>query len=182
MLPAIKMNLKEKIEIDFKEFFTTGKFDFLKLGKTKNWVINNFPDPDGLKEYPKVFEDDIWRYGNIELHFNNDELFLIFSDQIKELDGGTSLKLNKWFLGNTEKLDLSEVITQLNDKHIDFKKRTNNVGKLTVNIELESGVNLGFFLEQKSNEEYDDFIERCKKTNQNEYTLGSFSLMKNKIW
>ena len=65
------MKLKGKINIDFEEFFTTGKFDFLKLGKTKEWILNNFPDPDGFDEYPEIYKDDIWRYGNIELHFNN---------------------------------------------------------------------------------------------------------------
>ena len=37
------MKIKEPIVIDFKAFFTTGKFDYLKLGSSKEWVINNFP-------------------------------------------------------------------------------------------------------------------------------------------
>jgi hypothetical protein len=172
------MKLKEKINIDFEEFFATGKFDFLKLGKTKEWIINNFPDPDGFDEHPEVFKDDIWRYGNIELHFNNDELFLIFSDYINGLDGGDSLELKKWFLVNTDMLKLSDIISQLNTKHIDFQKRTNNIGQTTVNLELQSGVGLGFHLEEKIDEDYEEFLERCKNTNQDEFRLGSFSLMK----
>ncbi|BDD12088.1 hypothetical protein FUAX_45200 (plasmid) [Fulvitalea axinellae] len=123
-----------------------------------------------------MFKDDIWTYGNIELHFNNDELFLIFSDYINELDGGNSLELKKWFLENTEKLKLSDIISQLNSKHVDYQKVT-NIG-LSVNLELESGVSLGFLLEENLDEEYEDFLERCKKTNQDEYRLGSFSLLK----
>ena len=172
------MKLKEKIKIDFEDFFATGNFDFLKLGKTKDWVINNFPDPDGFAEHPEVFKDDIWIYGNIELHFNNDELFLIFSDYINELEGGDSLELQKWFLTDTEKLKLSDVISQLNNKHIDFQKKTNNIGQTTVNLELQSGVGLGFFLEEKAEEDYKEFLKRCKNTSQNEFRLGSFSLMR----
>ncbi len=172
------MKLKGKINIDFEEFFTTGKFDFLKLGKTKEWILNNFPDPDGFDEYPEIYKDDIWRYGNIELHFNNEELFLIFSDYINDLDGGDSLNLKKWFLENPEKLKLSDVISELNSKHVDFLKSTNKTGQTTVNLELESGVGLGFYLEEKSGEDYDEFLLRCKNTNQNEFNLGSFSLMK----
>lgn len=172
------MKLKEKINIDFEEFFTIGKFDFLKLGKTKEWIINNFPDPDGYEEHPEIYKASIWTYGNIELHFNDDELFLIFSDYINELDGGDSLELKKWFLENTEKLKLSDIISQLNSKHIDFQKRTNNIGQTTVNLELQSGVNLGFYLEENTDEDYEIFLERCKRTNQNEFKLGSFSLMK----
>lgn len=174
------MILKEKLNIDLEVFFATGKFDFLKLGKTKEWIINNFPDPDGFDENPAIFKDDIWTYGNIELHFNNDELFLIFSDYINDLDGGNSLELKKWFLENTKKLKLSDVISELNNKHIDFQKRTNKIGPLTVSLELESGVNLGFLLEENSDEDYKDFLERCKKTNHDQYKLGSISLIKKK--
>lgn len=39
------MILKEPIEIDFVEFFKTGKFDHLKLGQTKDWILTHFPDP-----------------------------------------------------------------------------------------------------------------------------------------
>ncbi len=172
------MKLKEKITIDFEEFFTTGRFDFLKLGKTKEWIINNFPNPDGFDDHPEVFKDDIWRYGNIELHFDNDELYLIFSDYINELEGGDALELKKWFLENTEMLKLADVISQLNSKHIDYQKRTNTTGQTTVNLKLQSGVKLRFYLEEKPNENHEEFLQRCKNTNQNDYNLGSFSLMR----
>ena len=40
------MKLKTPIEIDFLGFFKTGKFDCLKLGQSKEWILNNFPNPD----------------------------------------------------------------------------------------------------------------------------------------
>lgn len=172
------MKLKEKITIDFELFFTTGKFDFLKLGQSKEWIINNFPDPDGFDEYPEILKNPVWRYGNIELHFLKDELFLIFSDYINTLDGGDSLELKKWFLEDTEKLNLSDVISILNGKHIDFRKITNTLGQRTVSLELNNNVSLGFSLEEKLDEDYEVFLERCKSTNQNEFRLGSFSLTK----
>ena len=97
------MKLKEPIEIDFLEFFKTGQFDFLKLGQTKEWILNNFPDPDGnidKKTLLKVKGFDIWTYGDIELHFKNKILFLIYSDYWYEwkLEGGKNLKLKKWIL------------------------------------------------------------------------------------
>ncbi len=171
------MKLKDKIIIDFEEFFSTGRFDFLKLGKTKEWVINNFPDPDGFDEYPQIYKDDIWRYGNIELHFHKEKLFLIFSDYIHDLKGGEALQLNKWFLQNTDRLKLSDVISELNGKQIDFQKITNKTVNGFLNLVLKSGVSLGFYLEGYPDETIDDFDERCKLTNQDEYELGSFSLM-----
>lgn len=75
------MKLKDPIQVDLLEFFRIGKFDYLKLGQTKEWIINNFPDPDGMNT--DTYESPIWVYGNIELHFNDDEtLYLIYSDYI----------------------------------------------------------------------------------------------------
>ncbi|MBD0404064.1 hypothetical protein [Flammeovirga sp. EKP202] len=170
------MKLKEKISIDLEEFLTTGKFDFIKLGKTKEWILNNFADPDGYEEHPKIIKDDVWTYGNIEFHFYNNKLFLIFSDNLDILKGGKSLTLKKWILESPEKLTLNDMISALNNKHIDFHKKTNKMEQLTVQLILESGVNLGFALEQHLNEDYEDFLERCQKTNQDKYILCSFSL------
>ncbi len=151
------MKLKEKIIIDFKEFLSTGKFDFLKHGKTKEWVINNFPDPDGFDDAPEIYKDDIWCYGNIELHFHEEELFLVYSDYIDTLDGGESLELKKWFLGNEKIPTLIEVISELNKEHIDFEKTTRNTNDI-IEIKLASGVKLSFILEEKENESHDNFI------------------------
>lgn len=172
------MKLKEKIVIDFVDFFSTGKFDFLKLGKTKEWVINNFPDPDGFDKYPEVIKDDVWTYGNIELHFINEELFMIFSDYVDEIDGGDSLKLEKWFLADNKKLNLLHIISELNKKHIDFKKITKKSEPISIVLELMSGVELGFCLEDSKEEDYDEYIKRCKETSHNEFKLVAFSFMR----
>ncbi|WP_196893970.1 hypothetical protein [Aureivirga marina] len=172
------MKLKEKVVIDFEVFFSKGKFDFLKLGKTKEWILHNFPDPDDLEEFPEIYKSSIWRYGNIELHFDKDELWLIFSDYINELDGGNTLELKKWFLDDIEKLTLSNVISHLNEKNIDFCKKTNFLGQRTICLELESGVNLGFCLEIEEGENYEEFDNRSKNTTPNLFKLQSFSFKK----
>ena len=60
-----KMKLETKINIDILDFIKNGKFDYIKLGQTKEWILNNFPDPDILD-----FKYNIWTYGNIEFHWN----------------------------------------------------------------------------------------------------------------
>jgi hypothetical protein len=81
------MKLTDPINIDLLEFFKTGKFDYLKLGQNKKWILDNFADPDEV--FQNNYEAPIWLYGNVELHFRNDEtLFLIYSDYIDSLDGG----------------------------------------------------------------------------------------------
>jgi hypothetical protein len=113
------MKLPDPVKIDLLEFFRTGKFDCLKLGQTKEWILNNFPDPDEAnlhKDWP------IWFYGNIELHFREDEtLFLIYTDYIDTLEGGPSLILDKWILDEPANLRLECVIHHLNRERIGFK-------------------------------------------------------------
>ncbi len=69
------MQLQHRITIDLLEFIQSAKFDYIKLGQTKEWILNNFPDPDGLQDSAEVYDNPIWWYGNIELHFNGQELF-----------------------------------------------------------------------------------------------------------
>jgi hypothetical protein len=169
------MKLIDPIYIDVLEFFKTGKFDYLKLGQTKEWVLNNFPDPDDQNNY----DAPIWVYGNIELHFRNDEkLFLIYTDYIDSLDGGPSIRLNKWILNEPEKLTLEYVIHCLNNERVNFKleHKMLSQGFVLANIELlESKVLLGFTPEEEE-DDIKEFLNRCKTDDSNTFKLTSISL------
>jgi len=159
------MKLADKIDINLLDFFRTGKFDYLKLGQTKEWILNNFPDPDDFGMGGTLMTAKIWFYGNIELHFDKDELFLIFADNIYHLEGGQSLKLNKWILDDPNRLTLSHVIEQLNRNRIDFSKKTEKIDLEYVRLNItESKVQLTFIDENNELE------------NVNEFRLSAFSL------
>lgn len=158
------MNLKEKIKIDFLEFFKFGKFDFIKLGQTKEWILNNFPEPDSRFSGEMLKNGfDIWTYGDIEFHFSGQELFLIFSDHFRTLKGGKKLKLDKWILSDIGKLNLLYVSSELNSNSIDFKKKTDN---LCVTLRLNSGVELTF-----------ENINETDNLNANEFQMVAFGLV-----
>lgn len=171
------MKLSDPIKIDLLEFFKMGKFDYLKLGQSKEWIVNNFPNRDDAEDYN--YNDPIWRYGNIELHFRNDEtLFLIYSDYIDTLEGGPSLSLDKWILKEPEHLTLEYVIRHLNKERINFKlqHKTFSQGFVVTNIELlESKVLLGFAPEE-TEYDIDEFLARCKTEDSNTFKMVSFSL------
>jgi len=158
------MNFKEKIEIDFLEFFKFGKFDLIRLGQTKEWILKEFPEPDSRFTGEMLKNGfDIWTYGDIEFHFAGQELFLIFSDYFKTLKGGKKLKLNKWILSDISKLNLLYVLTELNIKGIDYKKRTDN---LSVTLRLNSGVELTF-----------ENINKTDNLSPNEFQMVAFGLV-----
>lgn len=158
------MKLQSKIEIDFLTFFKSGKFDYIKLGQTKEWILNNFPDPDDFGIGNSISNAKIWRYGTIEFHFDEShKLFLIYSDYIKDLAGGDNIELDKWILGNYSKLRLSYVLKELNKAKIDYCKTSDSLG---IKLKLKSGVELGFL------ETYDEEIK-----DPNHLHLSYFSFM-----
>ena len=50
------MQLPRPISIDMLDFLHDGRFDCIEPGQTKEWILNNFPDPDGKCR----IADDIW--------------------------------------------------------------------------------------------------------------------------
>lgn len=158
------MKRDKPIEINLLDFFKTGKFDHLKLGQTKAWVLNNFPDPDGRFDVDMQNNGfDIWTYGDIELHFENQKLFLIYSDNLGSLSGGNDLKFNKWIFEDFEKLNLLYVMKKLNECDIDYKKKTDKLGVL---LRISSGIELTF-----------ENIDDKEPLSSNEFILTSFGLV-----
>lgn len=139
------MQKKDKTEIDLWEFVRNGKFDILKIGQSREWVLNNFPKPDFFEngESWKNGEFEIFSYGDFELHFSNDILFMIFADFTGKVNGGKSLVFSdKWILKKeTSKLNLTYVIDKLLKEKIDFSTKRDDklnsiILKTTKNIEI----------------------------------------------
>jgi hypothetical protein len=173
------MTLLEPIDIDLLAFIKTGKFDYIKLGQTKEWILNNFPDPDdtaigGLKSL-------VWRYGNIEFHFDdNDKLFLIFSDYIDTLDGGPNLRLHKWIFDKPKELTLANVVRQFAVERMSYKLEYGVLSNSYTSVaiySLGSGVKLSFVQPESGDECYDQYLARLKGSDTNLFRLSSFSFM-----
>ncbi len=64
------MKLPNKIKIDLLDFIKNGKFDYIKLGQTKELILKNFADPDDFSIDFLNPNYTIWFYGNIEFHFD----------------------------------------------------------------------------------------------------------------
>ena len=165
------MKFENPIEISFFDLIKYGKFDYIKLGQTKEWILNNFPNPDEFDENNNFFmtkKCNIWRYGDIEFFFNKqNELYMIFCDSFnginggkwlsKEIDGGTFLRLDKWIFEKVRKLTLSYVIENFLLNDIDFTtkcnqitggielKTTNNTVSLFFDTKEEKKTNLKFY-------------------------------------
>lgn len=124
------------------DFCKSGKFDQIKLGQTKEWISNHFPEPDSRFSKQLLKGGfDVWTYGDIELHFEGQELIMIYADHLKAFSGGEKLKIDKWIFENTSSLSLVKVAAELDNNHIDYKQKEDNLGIL---LRLSSGVELTF--------------------------------------
>ena len=138
------MKFRNKIVIDFTEFLKSGKFDYIKPGQTKEWILNNFPDPDlycrGSHSDFMNPRNRIWTYGFIEFHFNSsNELVFIFSDNLNAPGSDDLMIVNRIYTG--QDTTLIRIQSGLNAQKIDYFKSGNAYG---VNLILKSGVELGF--------------------------------------
>ena len=150
------MRLNHPIEIDLFEFFKTGKFDFLKIGQSKDWILNNFPEPDYPEEEKYLLEEDYWLYGDFEFYFTDNQLMQISTPHIQTLDGGKSIQVKKWIFENPENLTLQYVMAQFAKEGIGFtyrydERRALYQGSLGL---LDKGIHL-IFQPENNGEEID---------------------------
>lgn len=143
------MNFNHKIEIDMFEFLKTGKFDYIELGQTKDWILNNFPNPDYRSKEGQFDKGvDIWLYGKVEFYFSEGKLYQIFSDhfqndyyQGKKFNMGDDIIVKPWIFKHPKKLTLDYVIRKFIKVGIDFEKQTTSH---SIDLILKSGVKLIF--------------------------------------
>ncbi len=169
------MQLKYKLHLDFEEFLRDGKFDYIQLGKTKEWIINNFPDPDA-----PFLDQSIWLYGNIEFHFDGDMLFLIHLEKFKDLDVSDKFHINPWFLGTQYRL--KDILHELNQKHMDYYKVTRDFDGTIELVMLKSKVKLFFTFKEDFKKNMTENRLAMEQSNQGEFILTALSYSNAKIW
>lgn len=154
------MKFPHKISIDMFDFLQTGKFDFIEIGQTQEWILNNFPNPDDFDG--KVLPNDIWRYGMLEFNFSHHKLTHIFSDHFqhdrfgKTFNAGENIDINPWIFANPKQLTLMFVMQELTKQHIDFDKKTENYW---IGLTTQGGVRLMFEIpEDSENADPNEFL------------------------
>ena len=146
----IKIKLKNPVNVDLFKFVTKGEFDYIENGQTKEWILNNFPDPDQIGDMGHGLS--VWLYGRIEFHFDKEILFSIWCDNFIDFTAGKNIKLDKWIFNDVKKLNVSKMITILNQNKLNFTL-IHKYGSVIIRI-LDSNVDLYFSPEY--DEDYGD--------------------------
>lgn len=94
---------------------------------------------------------EILKYGDIEFHFSDDELVMIFCDSLKflyeDLNVGTAIDFDAWIFKKQRVYSFQEVVQELKKENINYSVQKSND---SVEMLLESGVRLIY--------EYDDTL------------------------
>ena len=87
------------MEAKLKEFIEKGNLGLLNLGMKRLEIEQQLGKPEdwevGKNDYQ---QSNIWKYGDIELHFKKDKLEMIFMDNFTNLAGGKNIKLDCWII------------------------------------------------------------------------------------
>ena len=146
------MQITTKILIDLETFVKTGKFDLLKMGMTKHEVLAVFSEPEDWSNAKNYLASNIWRYGNFELHFEGDTLLMLFNDYIATMNGGKSLKLNRWIFEPQNDRTLIGIMRRFNQELMDFTTTSDTTGYVMLRVK-ESDVCMTFCPEYSIGEE-----------------------------
>ena len=85
--------------ISLLEFARTGAFAGIMIGHSRQLIesILGLPETWGMPP-TRIETAEIWKYGDIEFYFHDDELWMIFSDTFEIPVGGASINLDPWII------------------------------------------------------------------------------------
>lgn len=111
------------MQVSLQEFLSAGSFGRIELGASRSAVERHLGPPDDWDSGALSYETSaIWKYGDIELHFQPDTLSMIFMDDFSVLSGGEKIKLNSW--GITGHLTCSQAERFLTEASILYRRES----------------------------------------------------------
>ena len=135
------MKFDHLVDVSFHNFVFNGKFDFVELGQTMAWLEQNFVEPDSKNDMGNGFY--IWLFGNVEFHFENNKLYMIWCDYLSQIHLGKAIRFDKGILNNVAELNVTRVFNMLVNEGADLQIRRQSPHTLLIHVN-RSGVTLWF--------------------------------------
>jgi hypothetical protein len=142
------VTVEKNIEIDLFSFIKDGTFGNIKIGMSKDEILQIFPSPDDWMHGFSTKYSPIRRYGNFELHFENQRLSFIYNDYLDDISAGDQLKMKMWLFEN-KNIYLQDILDEFAKQNIQFIMVE---GKCFIEIIIKkSNIVLSFSYEGKNN-------------------------------
>ncbi len=85
-----------------QDFLRTGAFGSINLGISRDDLWSHLGEPENWSLGPgkrsAASRAAIWKYVDVEFHFSEDRLLLVFADHVERLDGGRAINVGLWIL------------------------------------------------------------------------------------
>ena len=138
------------MKVSLREFIATGKFGALELGARRADVERYLGTPPQWGTPAKTpTSAAIWKYGDIEFYFQNDELWMIFADDFRVPRGDATLELDAWKIERT--CTPKRMEQHLSAANIAFRAEDFPYADNGVRLISEAGTTLTFCGENPSN-------------------------------
>lgn len=159
-----------KVSVSMQEFLRTGELGPVRLGISRRQLRGHLGEPEDWGPTPRAKHNaGIWKYGDIEFHFNGDTLWLIFADDVEKLHGGRAIDLDPWVL-NGEVL-VGQVLEELKEAHISCQRIPWMLDDATERFLVGAGVKL-LFLDETQHMFCDEGVSPLARLGM---TFGGFS-------
>ena len=112
------------LRISLQEFARSGSLGSIKPGTCRSDVMGFFGQPSDWGLPPTTIDAaDIWKYGDFEIHFLDDSVWMIFTDYFDVPRGGDTIDIDPWILRSG--LDCADLQNALNASDISFTSQPN---------------------------------------------------------
>ena len=140
------------IHASMLELARTGDLGSLRSGMTREELRELLGAPPVWGTQQAEDRADIWRYGDIEYHFDNLAVSFIFSDHENLTDGGPTLKIDPWVVRRG--LSRTEFQFMLAKQNIHFTVARPQYDDSQCHVTTDSGVVFSFV--DEPDEEWDE--------------------------
>ena len=141
------------IDVCLLEFVRTGRFGPIELGINRNELKEIIGDPDQWGLHASVELADIWKYGDIEFHFNkSSQLYMIFADNFDVPRGNESFRIKPWII--REFLDAQLFKAELTASGIEYRETEITYLHGCVKIETSGCASLQFRVEVEDEDDH----------------------------
>lgn len=143
------MRHTRKITVSMLDFLRTGQFGPVHLGISRDQLRDYLGEPEawslGSSRHPTrtPARAAVWKYGDVEFHFNGNTLVLIFADHVRILKGGEAIDLNPWVLSG--KATVKQVLSDLEAAQISCQRIDWKFDSTTERFRFGAGVELLFW-------------------------------------
>jgi len=136
------------VHVSMLELIRTGHFGPFRHGMTHAALKELLGEPPLWGPRDPVFDAKIWRYGEIEFHFDLDELFFIFSDHDSLTDGGATLVIKPWEVRGG--MPRKEFEAALSEKRVPYSVNQDRFEPSYTHLTTGSGIKFTFAEDQET--------------------------------